>query len=86
MVNRRHHGDADDNAQEKVGFERLLLCFMAKELLAHNGARPASGHAKYQQRRFRHSSHPLPRRHFIGTIYHHCQHIDQQKPHDHRIR
>lgn len=69
MVNRRHHGDANDNAEEEVGFKRLLLCFMAKELLAYNRARPAARYAKYQQRGFRHPAHAFPRRHFIGTIH-----------------
>lgn len=30
MINGRHHGDADDDADEKVAFEGLLLGFMAK--------------------------------------------------------
>ena len=37
MINGRHHGDADDDADEKVAFEGLLLGFMAKELLSHIG-------------------------------------------------
>lgn len=85
MVNHRHHGDADHDADEKVRFERLLLGFMAKELLPHNGARPATCYAKYQQSSFRHPAHPLPRRHFIGAIQDYCQQIDQQKPRDQRI-
>lgn len=48
MIKRRRRGDADDNADEKVGFEGLLLGFMAKELLAHYGAWPAARHAEDQ--------------------------------------
>ena len=85
MVNRSHHGDADDDADEKVAFEGLLLGFMAKELLPRNGARPATSHAKYQQCRFRNPAHPLPRRHFIGAIHDQRHHVDRQKPHDQRM-
>lgn len=85
MVNRRHYGDADDDADEKVAFEGLLLGFMAKELLPRNGARPATSHAKYQQCRFRNPAHPLSRRHFIGAIHDQRQHIDRQKPHEQRM-
>lgn len=86
MIKRRRRGDADDNADEKVGFERLLFGFMAKELLAHNGTRPAARRAKYQQRSFRDPAHAFARRHFIGAIHAHRQHIDQQKPHAQRTR
>lgn len=86
MVKHRHHADADHDAQEKVGFEGLLLGFMAKKLLAHNGARPTSCHAKYQQCSFRYPAHPFTRRHFISAIQSQRQHIDQQKPYHHRIR
>ena len=85
MINGRHHGDADDDADEKVAFEGLLLDFMAKELLADNGARPATCHAKYQQCRFRNPAHPLPRRHFIGAIHDQRHHVDRQKPHEQRM-
>ena len=85
MINGRHYGDADDDADEKVAFEGLLLGFMAKELLPRNGARPATSHAKYEQCRSRNPAHPLSRRHFIGAIYDQRQHIDRQKPHEQRM-
>ena len=86
MIRCRHHSDADNDADKKTGFKRLFLGFMAKELLAYNGARPAARHAEDQQRGFRDPAHPFARRHFIRAIYGHRQHIDQQKPDNQRIR
>lgn len=86
MVSRRHYGDADENADNKVGFEGLLLSFMTKELLAHNGTRPAACRAKHQQRDFRHPAQTFTRRHFIGAIHACRQGVNQQKPDDQRMR
>ena len=86
MVSSRHHRDADNDADKKTGFKRLFLGFMAKELLAYNGAWPAARHAEDQQRGFRDPAHPFTRCHLIRAIHGHRQHIDQQKPDNQWIR
>lgn len=48
MIHRPRGQDAHDDTYVKPGFKRLLLRFMAKELLTQNGAGPPSHRAKRQ--------------------------------------
>lgn len=55
--NQRHQPrHVQQNADIKISPERLLLRFMAQELLAEDGTGPASGDPEEQQRRLRYSA------------------------------
>jgi len=68
------------HTEEEVRFKRLLLRFMAKELLAENGARPAADNTQYQQGGLRYSAPGFAGRHFVHAINYQRQRAGEQGP------
>lgn len=49
MINRPHQRETGYHANNKISFEWLLLCFMAKNLLTRYRAAPPANNTKHQQ-------------------------------------
>ena len=85
-VKRGHHPDAQHNSNKEVTLKRLLLRFMAKQLLTKHRTRPSPHQSQHQQRRLRHSAPAFARRHFIPAVDDKRQHAGEQQPHHQRVR
>lgn len=80
------HHEVKDHADHKIRFERLFLGFMAKQLLAEDGARPPADYPADQQGRLRNPAPGFAGRHFVGAVDHKRQRAGEQKPHRKRVR
>ncbi len=86
LTERQRRQETQYHTDDEVGFKRLLLRFMAEDLLTGYRARPSADQPEYQQGRLRHPTPGLARRHFINAVNHQRQYAGQQEPRDIRVR
>ncbi len=80
LINRCHPCETGDRADDEPGPERLLLRFVAEQLLTRYRASPAAHEPKHQQRGLRYPAPGPARRHFIHAVNRQRQDVDQQEP------